>query len=121
MTAVQEAASVPYASSGAAAEPSESEAEPTSPVAEPEELRPLYEVFLSHLEVLAAAPITAESLRPRLDLQKFQLVVWLRRALAERRLRKVGRPVRYQWIPEQGALSVTSVGAEERVADDRGH
>jgi predicted Rossmann fold nucleotide-binding protein DprA/Smf involved in DNA uptake len=58
----------------------------------------IYEVFLCWLKALAATtPLTLEQLRDRLELTKPQLSTWLKRAVAERHIQRLSKPVRYRW------------------------
>ncbi len=57
-----------------------------------------YDVFLMKLrEVCKDEVLTPDDLADRLGLQKSQLVEWLKQAVAEGKIRKLARPVRYQW------------------------
>jgi hypothetical protein len=42
-------------------------------------------------------PLTVEQLQDCLDLAKPQLGLWLKRAVSEGQLEKLGKPVRYRW------------------------
>jgi predicted Rossmann fold nucleotide-binding protein DprA/Smf involved in DNA uptake len=66
----------------------------------------LYEVFLSKVAAAARSqPIDADELREKLDLTRTQVSAWLKRAVAEKRLQKTSKPVRYRSIAqEQGEL-----------------
>ncbi len=58
-----------------------------------------YDLFLVKAELLCSdAPKTPGELVETLDLNKTQLDVWLKRAVSEQKLKKLARPVRYQWI-----------------------
>jgi predicted Rossmann fold nucleotide-binding protein DprA/Smf involved in DNA uptake len=57
-----------------------------------------YELFLRRLQTLAAnAPATDEELLEQLDIGKPQLQAWLKRAITEGQVKKINKPVRYQW------------------------
>ncbi len=57
-----------------------------------------YQLFLRRLQVLAAkTPATDQELLERLDIGKSQLQEWLKRAMAEGQVKKLNKPVRYQW------------------------
>ena len=57
-----------------------------------------YDFFLLRVKNLAeVSPLTVEQLRDRLDLAKPQLDVWLKRAVSEGQIKKLSKPVRYQW------------------------
>jgi hypothetical protein len=45
-------------------------------------------------------------LQKELDVTKAQLAAWLKRAVAEKKLRKVTRPVRYEWVGEDRQRSI---------------
>lgn len=58
----------------------------------------LYGPFLVRLERLTAgAPVTPEQLTEVLGITRSQAGVWLSRALEEGRVRKLNKPVRYEW------------------------
>ena len=58
----------------------------------------LYELFLSKVTSMlcGAKGATPEALRTSLELTKTQLNAWLKRAVAEKRLKKLNKPVRYR-------------------------
>ena len=59
-----------------------------------------YSVFLIRVErLLGQSSATPEQMVEALDLHKSQLSVWLQRAVAEGRLTKLSKPVRYVWNP----------------------
>ena len=61
-----------------------------------------YDLFLMKAESLCGdAPKTQDELVEALELNKTQLNAWLRRAVSEEKLKKLVRPVRYQWITTQ--------------------
>ncbi|MCU7960472.1 MAG: DNA-protecting protein DprA [gamma proteobacterium symbiont of Bathyaustriella thionipta] len=58
-----------------------------------------YDLFLMKAEILCSdAPKTTDELVEILGLNKTQLNAWLKRAVSEEKLKKLTRPVRYQWI-----------------------
>jgi predicted Rossmann fold nucleotide-binding protein DprA/Smf involved in DNA uptake len=67
-----------------------------------------YQLFLRRLRVLAAkTPATDQELLERLDIGKPQLQEWLKRAMAEGQVKRLNKPVRYQWQatrPEQNSF-----------------
>ena len=65
-----------------------------------------YEHFVAKLKVLCKDhPKTPEQLLDLLDLQKTELNVWLKQAVQDDKLKKLQRPVRYQWkTKDQGEL-----------------
>ena len=67
-----------------------------------------YEFFLHRIAGLTAqAPLRVDDLLQHLDVSKAQLKAWLKRAVAERRIRKLGKPVRYRvqsTEPEQTSM-----------------
>jgi hypothetical protein len=67
-----------------------------------------YEFFLQRMVALTAeAPLAVDDLLHHLDLSKAQLNAWLKRAVADKRLKRLNRPVRYrvQGIePEQTSM-----------------
>lgn len=67
-----------------------------------------YQLFLRRLQGLAAkTPATDQELLERLDIGKPQLQEWLKRAMAEGQVKKLSKPVRYQWQatrPEQDSF-----------------
>jgi hypothetical protein len=51
------------------------------------------------------SPKTTDELVDALELNKTQLNAWLKRAVADKKLKKLSKPVRYQWgSTQQGAL-----------------
>ena len=66
-----------------------------------------YELFVAKLKVLCKDdPKTLKQLLGLLDLQKTQLNVWLKQAVQDEKLKKLQRPVRYQWkSKDQGELT----------------
>ena len=59
-----------------------------------------YSVFLIRVErLLRQSSATPEQMVEAVDLHKSQLSVWLQRAVAEGRLTKLSKPVRYVWNP----------------------
>lgn len=59
----------------------------------------LYTFFLRRLERLTTErSMTPEQLLERLDIHKVQLTTWLATAVEEGRLRKLHKPVRYEWV-----------------------
>jgi len=63
-----------------------------------------YGLFLREIsKVCASSAKTPDELAELLDINKTQVNVWLRRALAEKRLRKLSKPVRYEWVDTQQA------------------
>jgi predicted Rossmann fold nucleotide-binding protein DprA/Smf involved in DNA uptake len=67
-----------------------------------------YEFFLHRMAKLTAgAPLGSDDLLQHLDVSKAQLNAWLKRAVADRRLKKLKRPVRYRvqsLEPEQTSM-----------------
>lgn len=62
----------------------------------------LYDHFLVKLaDETSRGPITAEALQERLELHKSQLTDWLKRGIAEGRIQKLNKPVRYQLVKAQ--------------------
>ncbi len=70
----------------------------------------LYQLFLHHLRMLTAeTPATDQELLAYLDddIGKLQLRDWLKRAMEEGQVKKLSKPVRYQWQsarPEQNSF-----------------
>lgn len=68
----------------------------------PAEELDFYDLFLMKAESLCSdAPKTPDELVEALDMNKTQLNAWLKRAISEEKLKKLARPVRYQWITTQ--------------------
>ena len=67
-----------------------------------------YDLFLSKAQILCKdVSKTPDELAEALQIHKTQLKIWLEQATDEQKLKKLFRPVRYQWInSQQGALSV---------------
>jgi predicted Rossmann fold nucleotide-binding protein DprA/Smf involved in DNA uptake len=60
---------------------------------------PFYELFLGRLELLTATdPVSVEELLRHFGVTKAQLLDWLKRGVAEGKISKLARPVRYQAI-----------------------
>ncbi len=65
-----------------------------------------YDLFLRRLELLTArAPVTPEQLLKSVDVSRSQLSDWLGRAAGEGHARKLSKPLRYQWKPQQSRQS----------------
>jgi predicted Rossmann fold nucleotide-binding protein DprA/Smf involved in DNA uptake len=61
-----------------------------------------YDLFLAKAKLFFSdSPKTPDELVEALDLNKAQLNAWLKRAVSEEKLKKLARPVRYQWITAQ--------------------
>jgi predicted Rossmann fold nucleotide-binding protein DprA/Smf involved in DNA uptake len=61
-----------------------------------------YEIFLRRVEILTEKEAkTADQLLEELDISKAQLNAWLKRAVSEKHLRKLGKPLRYAWHPSE--------------------
>jgi len=67
-----------------------------------------YDLFLIKAQAMCSdAPKTTDELVDMLALNKTQLNAWLKRAVADKKLNKLSKPVRYQWVStQQGALSL---------------
>ncbi len=67
-----------------------------------------YDLFLSKAQILCKdVSKTPDELAEALQVHKTQLNIWLKRATDEQKLKKLFRPVRYQWVnSQQGALSI---------------
>lgn len=64
-----------------------------------------YDLFLLRAKVLCSdSPKTTDELVEVLDLNKTQLNSWLKQAVAEEKLKKLAKPVRYQWIAAQQSV-----------------
>lgn len=65
-----------------------------------------YDLFLTKIKAMCSdSPKTPDELVDALELNKTQLNTWLKRAVADKKLKKLSKPVRYQWITtQQGAL-----------------
>ncbi len=65
-----------------------------------------YDLFLIKAEAMCSdAPKTTDELVDMLALNKTQLNAWLKRAVADKKLSKLSKPVRYQWVStQQGTL-----------------
>ena len=62
-----------------------------------------YRLFLEWMDDVAAAePIGADDIAGRLDLNKTQAAVWLKKGIDEKRIRRLAKPVRYQALRFQG-------------------
>ena len=67
-----------------------------------------YDLFLSKAQILCKdVPMTPDELAEGMQVHKTQLNIWLKQATDDHKLKKLFRPVRYQWVnSQQGALSV---------------
>ena len=67
-----------------------------------------YDLFLSKAQILCKdVSKTPDELAEGMQLHKTQLNIWLKQAIADQKLKKLFKPVRYEWFTEQqGALSV---------------
>ncbi len=67
-----------------------------------------YSLFLSRLRVLTARnPATVEELLAHIDIAKSQLQEWLKRAINDGHIKRLRKPVRYEWRghePVQGSM-----------------
>ncbi len=65
-----------------------------------------YDLFLIKVQAMCGdSPKTTDELVDVLELNKAQLNAWLKRAVADKKLNRLSKPVRYQWIStQQGAL-----------------
>ncbi|MCP4766530.1 MAG: DNA-processing protein DprA [Gammaproteobacteria bacterium] len=65
-----------------------------------------YDLFLIKIKAMCSeSPKTLDELVDALELNKSQLNTWLKRAVADKKLTKLSKPVRYQWTTtQQGAL-----------------
>ena len=96
------------AGAGASRKVDEPEAAETIPVAT---LSPrdssFYEFFLLKVEALCRdRPRTAAELEKRLELSKAQLGAWIKQAVTDKKLKKLARPVRYEWIGDERQQSI---------------
>jgi len=66
-----------------------------------------YELFLLRTErACQKGPRTAADIATELDVTKTQIAAWLKRAVAEKKLKKITRPVRYEWVGEDRQRSI---------------
>jgi hypothetical protein len=66
-----------------------------------------YELFLVRVErVCGEGARTAAEIATSLEVTKPQLAVWLKRALAEKKMTKTRRPVKYEWVGEDRQRSI---------------
>lgn len=66
---------------------------------------PLYHLFVNHVsDITTSKPLTAEELADQLELTKQQVNAWLKRAVTEKAVKKIGRPTRYQSVRGQSSL-----------------
>lgn len=66
---------------------------------------PLYHLFVNHVsDITTSKPLTAEELADQLELTKQQVNAWLKRAVTEKAVKKIGRPTRYQSVRGQTSL-----------------
>ena len=65
-----------------------------------------YNLFLMKVQAICGdSPKTTDELVDALELSKTQLNAWLMRAVTDKKLKKLSKPVRYQWATtQQGAL-----------------
>ena len=71
-----------------------------------------YTLFLNRLRALTArTPATVEDLLADMDIVKSQLQEWLKRAINDGHIKRLGKPVRYEWRrhePVQGSMFDTN-------------
>lgn len=61
-----------------------------------------YDLFLMKIQAMCGdSPKTTDELVDGLELNKTQISVWLKKAVADKKLKKLSKPVRYQWINTQ--------------------
>ncbi len=67
-----------------------------------------YDLFLLKVQAMCSdSPMATDELVNVLELNKAQLNVWLKKAVVDKKLRKLSKPVRYQWITtQQGTLKL---------------
>jgi predicted Rossmann fold nucleotide-binding protein DprA/Smf involved in DNA uptake len=66
-----------------------------------------YELFLLLTErACQNEPRTAADIAKELDITKAQTAAWLKRAVTEKKLKKITRPVRYEWVGEDRQRSI---------------
>ena len=67
-----------------------------------------YSLFLNRFRVLTAqTPATVEDLLAHMDITKSQLQSWLKRAIKDGHIKRLQKPVRYEWRrhePVQGSM-----------------
>jgi hypothetical protein len=80
----------------------EQDAVTSSPVEEIE----FYDLFLMKVQAMCSdTPKTTDELVDALEINKSQLNAWLKKAVSDKKLKKLSKPVRYQWVTtEQGSL-----------------
>jgi predicted Rossmann fold nucleotide-binding protein DprA/Smf involved in DNA uptake len=61
-------------------------------------LTDFYQLFVSELSRLAIDPLNRDDLIEKMGLHKSQVTAWLKRALDDGYVKKLNRPVRYQYI-----------------------
>jgi predicted Rossmann fold nucleotide-binding protein DprA/Smf involved in DNA uptake len=78
-----------------------------------------YEIFLARMKRSASRPLTLAELQEFFDLSKSQLGEWLKRAVAEGRIERLGRPgpVRYRW--QQEAMRQAAMFGDEGEAQPK--
>lgn len=60
-----------------------------------------YNLFLVKAQLLCSdSPKTPNELVEAMELNKIQLNTWLKKAVADRKLKKLSKPVRYQWVAD---------------------
>ncbi len=84
------------------ASPAQQDTEKTSL---PLEGNDFYELFLARIKSLCAtSPQTVDALLQTLPLHKTQLNAWLKQAVSDKKLKKLTKPVRYQWLAKEPDL-----------------
>lgn len=64
-----------------------------------------YDLFLIKIKAMCSdLPKTPDELIEVLELNKTQLNTWLKRAVEDKKLKKMSKPVRYQWISNQQSI-----------------
>ena len=69
-----------------------------------------YDLFMSHLDALTSEEaLQVDDICKRLNLKKSQVSAWLEEGIRERRVRKLLKPVRYQYAGQEGAQKQLSL------------
>lgn len=79
-----------------------------------------YSLFLAKLTATTAEePLSEDAIAERLDIAKSQLMEWLRRGIAEERVERVTRPVRYRAPPREHSLPLDKPTPEPSALPER--
>ncbi len=88
-------------------------AEPPLSHSEIADVMTFYQLFLQKINLMTLdMPLSLDQIIECLQLQKSQVIIWLKKAELEGIIQKINRPVRYQWISEKNRVQQFSLPME---------